>query len=76
MITSFDIIKLGTKISQELKSLRIDKECVMSISIGNDNLHKLDEDFYYRNFPDGKDYVPTDGELDIKFDNLKITIKE
>lgn len=76
MIDSYKLMKLGQMITNELKDMRFNSECVLTMKLDKDKLLKLDEDLYYRQYPDGKDYVPTDGEINVKFDNLTIVVTE
>ena len=76
MINSYDVIGIGTELLDKLKKQHISNECELSIKVNKENLLKLDEDLYYRQFPEGKDYVPTDGEIVLKFENLTIVVKE
>ena len=76
MIDSYKLMKLGQMITNELKDMRFNSECVLTMKLDKDKLLKLDEDLYYRQYTDGKDYVPTDGEINVKFDNLTIVVTE
>ena len=41
-------------------------------------LKKIDEDLYYRNKPKGEEFVPSDNDVVVKFENLNIifTVEE
>ena len=52
----------------------ITEKSELIITVSPDELKKIDEDLYYRNNPNGKDYIPTEGELSINFINILIKI--
>lgn len=74
-LNSYKIFEIGEDISKRLHESGITKESKLVINVTNDELRKIDEDLYYRNNPNGTDYVPSDGELLVTFDNLIIEIK-
>ena len=74
-LNSYKIFEIGEDISKRLHECGITKKSKLAINVTNDELRKIDEDLYYRNNPNGTDYVPSDGELLVTFDNLIIEIK-
>ena len=66
------IHELGEHISKFLDENGLSKENSLVISVSKNELRKIDEDLYYRNKPDGKDFTPSDEDVIVKFNNLNI----
>ena len=77
-LSSNKIFELGEYIAKFLNDngLRLENDLVIKVS--KDELKKIDEDLYYRNKPEGKEFVPSDNDIVVKFDNLNIifTVEE
>ena len=69
------IAELGDKIMSFLHENGIDTKSELTLNVSKDALRKIDEDLYYRQNPDGKDFVPSDKELTVNFDRLDIVIR-
>lgn len=74
-MNSIDILKIGNEISNQVGLLTLKGTNNLIIEVDKDYLKKIDEDLYYRLNPNGKDFIPTEGELNINFPNLIMTIK-
>jgi hypothetical protein len=48
------------------------------VKVSKEELKKIDEDLYYRNKPEGKEFIPSDNDVVVKFENLNIifTVEE
>lgn len=73
-LNSYEIFELGKKLDERLHDDGITEKSELIITVSPDELKKIDEDLYYRNNPEGKDYIPTEGELSINFINILIKI--
>jgi len=50
----------------------INDENNLVIKVDKNILKKIDEDLYYRNKPEGKEFIPSDNDVIVKFENLNI----
>lgn len=77
-LNSMKIYELGEYIAKFLNENGLSKENDLVISVTKDELRKIDEDLYYRNKPEGKEFVPSDNDVVVKFENLNIifTVEE
>jgi hypothetical protein len=72
------IFELGEYIAKFLNENGLRKENDLVIKVTKEELNKIDEDLYYRNKPEGKEFTPSDNDLIVKFENLNIifTVEE
>ena len=71
------IFDLGKMISSKLKEDGITEKSELVIHINKDEFKKVDEDLFYRmRRGDKEDFIPSEGEIDVNFDGLKIIIKQ
>ena len=77
-LDSVRIFELGSYISNFLIAHGLHGESDLVVYVDQNELKKIDEDLYYRNKPEGKEFVPSDNDVIVKFDNLNIifAIKE
>jgi hypothetical protein len=77
-LNSMKIYELGEYIAKFLNENGLSKENDLVISVTKDELRKIDEDLYYRNKPEGQEFVPSDNDVIVKFENLNIifTVEE
>ena len=77
-LNSNKIYELGSYISNFLRENGVYGESDLVVYVDATELRKIDEDLYYRNKPKGEDFVPSDEDLIVKFDNCNIifSIKE
>ena len=77
-LNSMKIYELGEYITKFLNENGLSKENDLVISVTKDELRKIDEDLYYRNKPEGQEFVPSDNDVVVKFENLNIifTVEE
>ncbi len=73
---SYEIFELGEMIDSKLHENGITEKSVLTIYVNSEELNKIDEDLYYRNNPEGKDYIPSDGEIIVNFKNVVIKFLE
>ena len=74
-LNSMKIYELGEYIAKFLNENGLSKENDLVINVTKDELRKIDEDLYYRNKPEGQEFVPSEGVINVNFDNVKIIIK-
>lgn len=73
---TMSISELGQFISDKLHDDGVKERAVLTVYVNTDEFKKVDEDLYYRNRTDEKqEFVPSDGEIIVNFDNVKILIK-
>jgi hypothetical protein len=77
-LSSNKIFELGEYIAKFLLDNGLDKENDLVIKVSKEWLKKIDEDLYYRNKPKGEEFVPSDNDVVVKFENLNIifTVEE
>ena len=77
-LSSNKIFELGEYIAKFLLDNGLDRENDLVIKVSKEWLKKIDEDLYYRNKPKGEEFVPSDNDVVVKFENLNIifTVEE
>ena len=77
-LSSNKIFELGEYIAKFLLDNGLDQENDLVIKVSKEELKKIDEDLYYRNKPEGKEFIPSDNDVVVKFENLNIifTVEE
>lgn len=77
-LNSMKIFELGEYVAKFLTDNGLVKENDLVIKVTKEELKKIDEDLYYRNKPEGKEFTPSDNDVVVKFENLNIifTVEE
>ena len=77
-LNSNKIFELGEYVANFLKDNGLTHENDLVIKVKKEELKRIDEDLYYRNKPEGKEFVPSDNDVVVKFENLNIifTVEE
>jgi len=71
------IFELGQLISAKLKDDGITQQSELYIYVNKEQFKKVDEDLFYRNKKsDNQEFIPSEGEIDINFEGVKVIIKE
>lgn len=71
------IFELGNIISSKLNDDGVIQQSELFIYLNEDEFKKVDEDLFYRNRKDeSQEFIPSEGEIDINFDNVKIIVKQ
>ena len=71
------IFELGQMISSKLNEDGVTQQSELYIYLSVEEFKKVDEDLFYRNRKDeSQEFIPSDGEIDINFDDIKIIIKQ
>lgn len=71
-----NIFELGQLISKKLKDDGITTPSELFVYVTNKEFQKIDEDLFYRNKKDESEiFVPSENEINILFDLVKIIIK-
>lgn len=73
-LTTNEIFKIGMELSDNLLSNKLVNGNKLILNVDSESFKKIDEDLYYRNNPDGKDFVPSFSEINVKFPYLDIII--
>lgn len=72
-----NIFEIGQLISRRLTECGVKKQSEFFIYLNDEEFKKVDEDLFYRNRKSEDDeFVPSDGEIDINFDKVKIIVKK
>ena len=73
---TMSIFELGQMISSKLKEDGITQKSELCVYLNEEEFRRVDEDLFYRNRRgDREDSVPSEGEIDINFEGVKIIIK-
>lgn len=71
------IFELGRTISSMLGGYGVTQKSELTVYLDDEQFNKVDEDLFYRNKKSDKDeFIPSDGEININFDNVIIVIKK
>lgn len=74
---SNSIIELGGVISNALKENGVVNKAELTICLNADEFRKVDEDLFYRNKKNSEqEFIPSDEEIDVNFELVKIIIKQ
>jgi hypothetical protein len=74
---TMSIFELGQFISSKLKEDGITIQSELTVYVTSEEFKKVDEDLYYRNRKDeSQEFIPSEGEIDINFELVKIIIRE
>ena len=74
---AISIFEIGKTISDKLKEDGISDKAELIVYVDKNEFKKIDEDLYYRNRVDETDeFIPSEGEIDINFELVKIIVKE
>ena len=74
---TMSIFELGQFISSKLKENGVTIQSELTVYVTSEELKKIDEDLYYRNRKDeSQEFIPSEGEIDINFELVKIIVKE
>lgn len=76
MIGFYDILEMGNELEKKMVKHDIKSNNIFSFEVPSEDFKKIDEDIYYRQFPDGKDFEPSENEIQITFKHLTIIIKK
>lgn len=74
---TMSIFELGQFISSKLKGDGVTIQSILTVYVTSEEFKKVDEDLYYRNRKDeSQEFIPSEGEIDINFELVKIIVKE
>ena len=74
---TMSIFELGQMVSSKLKEDGIAQQSKLDIYLNEEEFKKVDEDLFYRNRKSEDDkFIPSEGEININFDMVKIIIKQ
>ena len=74
---TMSIFELGQFISSKLKEDGVTMQSELTVYVTSEEFKKIDEDLYYRNMKDeSQEFIPSEGEIDINFELVKIIVKE
>ena len=71
------IVELGNIISEKLIEYGVGNESELVIYLKPEAFLKADEDLFYRiRNDDSEEFIPSEGEIDVKFENIKMTLRK
>jgi hypothetical protein len=74
---TFSIFELGQMISEKLKEDGVTNQSILYVYLNEDEFKRVDEDLFLRNRNSTEDeFIPSEGEIDINVDMVKIIIKK
>lgn len=72
-----NIYEFGEAMNDIFMKMGVESDIKVEIPLDKDKFRKVDEDLFYRTRTDEKlDFVPSEGEIKVKVENINITIKE
>lgn len=76
-LNTFNIHELMLVVCDKLKELGVTNKASLLIYVTKEQLKKIDEDLFYRNRKsDDEEFIPSEGEIYVNFDNLTVIIRE
>jgi len=74
---TMSIFELGQMVSSKLREDGITQKSELCVYLNEEEFKKVDEDLFYRTKRgDREDFVPSEGEIDINFEGVKIIVKQ
>ena len=74
---SMSIVELGDIISEKLAEDGVTEKAELTVYVNDDEFKKIDEDLFYRTRKDeNTEFVPSECEIDINFELVRIVIKK
>ena len=70
------LIMLGNTVSEILIKAKVKEESVLHIKVDEYSFKKIDEDLFYRDEDNKKDFQPSEDNIQLKFNNLLIFIEK
>jgi len=71
------IFSLGSVLSETLAEYGVKEKADLIIYLNEEEFKMVDEDLFYRNRKDEKEeFIPSEGEIDITFECVNITVKK
>ena len=74
---TLSIYQIGEFVSKRMMEDNLDGNAELTITMDEDKFKLIDEDLFYRmRTSEEQEFVPSEGEIIVNFDNLKIILKE
>ena len=74
---TMSIFELGQFISFKLKEDGVTMQSELTVYVTSEEFKKIDYDIYYKKRKDeSQEFIPSEGEIDINFELVKIIVKE
>ena len=74
MLGYYEILKIGDTLEKQLVHNDVKISNILTLGVDKDIFHKIDEDIYYRQFPEGTEFQPSENEITIQFEHLTIKL--
>lgn len=71
-----NIADIVETLSMKLREYGYTGNANLSVEVDKDTFKKIDEDLYYRQFPEGKDFVPSQGEIIVTLGPVALTVHD
>lgn len=72
-LSTSKIAEIGNKLTELFNGIKISNS-ELKIYVDDYSFLKIDEDLYYRQNPNGEDFKESEEQIDVLFDNVKISI--
>ena len=71
-----NIVELGNTISRKMIENGISEKAELTVYLDEEEFRKVDEDLFYRMRKNNTEqFIPSNGEINLNFENVKIIIK-
>jgi hypothetical protein len=71
-----NIVELGNTISKKMIENGISEKAELTVYLDEEEFRKVDEDLFYRMRKNNTEqFIPSNGEINLNFENVKIIIK-
>ena len=73
---TLSIFEIGEFVSKKLMEDRVSGNAELTVNLDEKEFKLLDEDLFYRMRTDGtQEFIPSEGEIIVNFDKLRIVVK-
>lgn len=73
LLSTNEILELGETLYDKMSKLKIPSSELI-INVDSMSFKKIDEDLYYRQNPNGEDFIESEKEINIKYKTINIKI--
>ena len=75
LLSTNEILELGETLYNKVMKLNIPSSELI-IEVDDLSFKKIDEDLYYRQNPNGEDFIESEKEINVKYKTVNIKIKK
>jgi hypothetical protein len=70
-----ELSELCYDVHAKLAKCGIKSDAILTISVDKNSLRKIDEDLFYRQNDKDKEFIPSENEVNVIFENITVKIK-